>query len=404
MFSMKNRVAAGRPGDVWSLSLIAALWLMVPFDLLASLGMDIYLPVVPEMPQALATTPAVVQLTLSFYMLVLGFGQLLFGPLSDRFGRRPVLLCGALLFTLSSAGLAMTASAPVFAALRVLQAAGGAAALVATFATIRDVFGAREDVVGIYALFGGILAFVPAFGPVLGAAIDHLAGWRAIFAVLAGLCALAGLHAAGRWTETRPAGAQALRLRHLGTILGHGPFWIYSFGSATAYGAFFVYFSTASQILIERHGLSPTAFSLVFGTVALVMIVTSRFSARLAARWGARGCLRRGVLLIMASALPLAVSETLLPASSLAFIVPVWVMAVGISLTVAVTTDGALRPFAQMAGTAIAVNGCLESLIVTGLGTLAVLALPAATAWPLIGFCLAAGLLSLGLAGRLPPT
>lgn len=101
----------------WPYTLPAALLLMAPFDILASLAMDIYLPVVPEMPGILGTSPAIVQLTLSLYMLMLGLGQVLFGPLSDRFGRRPVLLGGATLFALTSLLLAVTTSAPVFVAL-----------------------------------------------------------------------------------------------------------------------------------------------------------------------------------------------------------------------------------------------------------------------------------------------
>ncbi len=87
---------------------------MAPFDILASLGMDIYLPVVPAMPELLGTTPAVIQLTLSLYMLLLGAGQLLFGPLSDRIGRRPVLLTGAALFVLASTAAALSSSAWAF--------------------------------------------------------------------------------------------------------------------------------------------------------------------------------------------------------------------------------------------------------------------------------------------------
>ncbi|MGO7209071.1 MFS transporter, partial [Rhizobium ruizarguesonis] len=79
----------------WTYSLPAALLLMAPFDILASLAMDIYLPIVPVMPGALGTSPAVIQLTLSLYMLVLGVGQMVFGPISDIVGRRPVLLGGA---------------------------------------------------------------------------------------------------------------------------------------------------------------------------------------------------------------------------------------------------------------------------------------------------------------------
>ncbi|OCP24365.1 hypothetical protein BC363_22510 [Ensifer sp. LC384] len=97
---------------------------MAPFDILASLAMDIYLPVVPDMPGILATTPAIIQLTLSLYMVILGLGQIAFGPVSDRIGRRPVLIGGALLFTAASLFMAATASAPAFLALRLLQALG----------------------------------------------------------------------------------------------------------------------------------------------------------------------------------------------------------------------------------------------------------------------------------------
>ena len=87
---------------IWAYSLPSALLLMAPFDILASLAMDIYLPVVPLMPEALGTSPSVIQLTLSLYMITLGFGQIAFGPISDRIGRRPVLLGGGLLFAAAS--------------------------------------------------------------------------------------------------------------------------------------------------------------------------------------------------------------------------------------------------------------------------------------------------------------
>ncbi len=86
----------------WNYSLWAALSLLAPFNILASLGMDIYLPVVPAMPGILGTTPALVHLTLSLYMIMLGLGQIVFGPLSDRIGRRPVLIGGGLAFAAAS--------------------------------------------------------------------------------------------------------------------------------------------------------------------------------------------------------------------------------------------------------------------------------------------------------------
>lgn len=381
----------------WTYSLSISLVLMAPFDLLASLGMDIYLPVVPRMPGALATTPAVVQLTLSLYMVVLGCGQLVFGPLSDRFGRRPVLLGGVLLFTVSSVGLACANAAFVFVALRVIQAAGAAAALVATFATVRDVYATRPESTIIYGLFGSMLAFVPALGPVLGALVDHGLGWRAIFVLLALLGTITGLQALVRWPETRTSG-QVVRPAHVGRILTSAAFWVHTIGFSAAMGSFFVYFSTAPKVLIDRLGLSAIAFSLVFATPAVVMIITSRFIAALVRRWGERGCLFRGMALLVAGAALLASGEIFGLSSTMAFVGPMWLIAVGIVVTCAVTANGALRAFGDVAGTATAIYYCAESTIVGVAGTLVVLWLPADTAWPLAAFCAAGGLLTTILA------
>ena len=146
----------------WAYTLPAALLLMAPFDILASLAMDIYLPVVPAMPGILNTTPSMIQLTLSLYMVMLGVGQVIFGPMSDRIGRRPILLAGGALFIVASLGAAWSSTAAAFVAFRLLQAVGASAALVATFATVRDVYASRPEGVVIYGLFSSMLAFVPA--------------------------------------------------------------------------------------------------------------------------------------------------------------------------------------------------------------------------------------------------
>jgi MFS transporter, DHA1 family, chloramphenicol/florfenicol resistance protein len=388
----------------WSYSLTLSVLMLAPFDLLASLGMDVYLPVVPQMPAALSTTPTEIQLTLSFYMLMLGCGQLLFGPLSDRFGRRPVLLCGAILFSIASASLALASSAPVFIGLRVAQAAGAAAALVAIFATIRDVFaGTRESTV-IYSLLGSILAFVPALGPAIGAGIAEALGWRGIFATLALLGIVACTQMFLYWPETRPRLHAAMRLAHFREILTDPSFQIYTLGYSSALGAFFVFFSTSPGVLVNRAGLNPTTFSMVFATVAVAMIITSRFSARLAARWGERGTLVRGMILLLIGSALLTLFQVLLYPSVWGFVAPMWVIAAGISITCAVTANGALRPFSHAAGTASALYSCTQSIVVGVTGTLAVASLPADTAWPLVAFCTVFGLLTIGLARTLRKT
>lgn len=369
----------------WAFTLPAALLLMAPFDILASLGMDIYLPVVPAMPALLGTTPAVIQLTLSLYMLLLGTGQLIFGPLSDRIGRRPVLLTGATLFVLASTAAALSSSAWAFVGFRVLQALGASATLVALFATVRDVYADRPEGVVIYSLFSSILAFVPALGPIAGALIARAGGWQAIFLSLAGIGLLAWIHALLKWPETRPAKPIHSQQSAL-AVLKSPAFWVYTLGFSTGMGTFFVYFSTAPRVLIGQAGYSEMGFSLAFASVALVMIATTRLSKTFVARWGTAGSLKRGMGLIALAVLLLAAGQLWLDPSFASFILPMWLAAIGIVMTVSVTANGALAQFNDVAGSAVAIYFCVESLIVSVIGTLAVTLLDGDTAWPLVVF------------------
>jgi len=380
----------------WAYTVSAALLLMAPFDILASLAMDIYLPVVPSMPGILHTTPSVIQLTLSLYMVMLGVGQVIFGPISDRIGRRPVLLAGAALFIIASLAAALSSSATAFVGFRLLQAVGASAALVATFATVRDVYANRPEGAVIYGLFSSMLAFVPALGPIAGALIEMSFGWRAIFITLAGLAFLALLNAMLRWHETRHQDQAKMR-RPVWPIFVSPAFWVYTLGFSAAMGTFFTFFSTAPRVLIGRAGYSEISFSVAFATVALVMVVTTRFAKSFVSKWSVAGCVARGMALLVCGSVFLMLGEYFGSPSFLSFILPMWVIAVGLVFTVSVTANGALAEFDEIAGSAVAFYFCIQSLIVSIFGTLAVTTLNGDTAWPVI--CYATAMAALVLIG-----
>ncbi|WP_447906412.1 CmlA/FloR family chloramphenicol efflux MFS transporter [Stenotrophomonas sepilia] len=388
-----------RQAPRWAHSLPSALVLMAPFDILASLAMDIYLPVVPLMPSALDASPARVQLTLSIYLLVLGLGQLLFGPLSDRIGRRPVLLLGALLFAVASFALALSSNSGIFLAWRTVQAIGASAALVATFATVRDVYADAPQGASLYGLFASMLAFVPALGPMLGALVAAAAGWRAIFVLLGVLGLIAVLRAQRQWQETRPAGRRDAGPA-LQRILRSGAFWVYTLGFSAAMGTFFVFFSIAPRVLVERMQYSQITFSLAFATVALVMILTSRVAKTFIARWAVPGTFVRGLCVMVVGVLVIALAAKL-PRSFASVVLPMWGIAVGLVMVVSVAANGALSEFADASGTAVALYYAMQSLLVACFGTLATVLLPGDTVWPLVAYGLLLPVASLVAAAML---
>ncbi|RVD50648.1 CmlA/FloR family chloramphenicol efflux MFS transporter, partial [Mesorhizobium sp. M7A.F.Ca.ET.027.03.2.1] len=148
--------------------------------------------------------------------------------------------------------------------------------------------------------------------------------------------------------------------------------------------------------IMDRAGFSQLGFSLAFATAALVMIVTTRFAKKFIARRGIAGSAIRGMAMLLLGAALLAAGQLFAAPSFATFVLPMWVVAAGIVFTVSVTANGALEAFGDVAGTAVALYFCIQSLVVGILGTLFVILLDGDTAWPLVGYCSVMATLTLG--------
>ena len=196
---------AGRVRAPWGeVILLAAL------SMLGSVAMDMYLPALPRMSAELRASPRMAQLTITAFLFGLAGGQLLLGPLSDRWGRRPPLMAGTVLFLVATAACAVAPSVEVLAAARVLQALGACAGMVISRAVVRDRYDDHE-VLHVYALLGLVFTLAPVLAPLVGGWVLAAADWRAIFGVQVGFAVVVALLAALRLKESRSEATRARR-------------------------------------------------------------------------------------------------------------------------------------------------------------------------------------------------
>lgn len=263
------------------------------------LSIDMYLSAFPEMAAEFGTSASMIQLTLTALLIGLAVGQLVIGPLSDRYGRRIPLLVGSLVCLVASLLCIVSPTAPVLIALRFAQGFGGAAGVVISRAIVAD----RATGAAAARLFGVLMvigALAPVIAPVLGGFIVADLGWRAVFAALAVLNALMLLGVVFFTPESlprdrrRPGGFAALR-SSARSVLSNRRYLGYTLALAFVFTALFSYISASPFVLQNIVGLSPRVYSLTFGGCAVVMAVMSALSARLVTRVEPRTLLTAGV-------------------------------------------------------------------------------------------------------------
>jgi MFS transporter, DHA1 family, multidrug resistance protein len=360
------------------------------------LSIDMYLPGFPAVARELGTSVAAVQLTLATYLAGLAVGQLLYGPLSDRVGRRPPLMAGLVLYAAAAVACAAAPSLGFLAAARFVQALGGCAGLVVSRAVVRDHFDVKESA-RVYSALMLVMGAAPILAPLLGGQVLALGGWRAIFALLACVGAAMLALVAFALPESLAPAARVRRTpgetaRTLAGVLAHGRFVRLSLAGGAIQAAMFAYIAGSPYVFIELYGVPPSRFGLVFGANAVGIITSSQVNRWLAGRVGVVRALRGGVAVALAAyaALYLAARAH---AGLAAFLPPLWVGVSCVGIVLPSATAAAMASYGAQAGSASAVLGVLQAAC-GAIASTAVSALADGTARPMAGVMLTCGVLA----------
>ncbi len=272
---------------------------------LAALSLNVFLPSLPSMATHFGVDYALMQLSVSLYLAMTAALQLLIGPVSDRFGRRPVLLVSAAVFTLATLGALVAPSYEVFIACRMAQAVI-ASGFALSRAVVRDMVPMDQaaSMIG-YVTMG--MSIVPMIGPVIGGALDEVFGWQASFVLLAagGVAVFALIWADLGETAEKGASSFAEQARQYPELLTSQRFWGYCAAAAFASGSFFAYLGGAPYVGTVVFGLSPAELGFYFGAPAVGYLVGNFLSGRFATRVGVNPMVLYGTLFTSAGLLVL---------------------------------------------------------------------------------------------------
>ncbi|GAA2463898.1 multidrug effflux MFS transporter [Agromyces soli] len=361
---MTHDAGAARPGGPARpvMGVGRAMLVLGLLEAFGPLSMDLYLPSLPQLATSLGTSDALAQATMSVCMIGLGLGQLVAGPLSDRFGRRRPLLVGVALFTALSLVCVVAPSIEVLLVARFLQGLAGSAGIVICLAVARDLYSGAE-LSRMLSLLMLVSASAPIVAPVIGGQLALVMDWRGIFGVLGGVGALLFVLALTLMRETLPperrhGGGFAASGRHLGALARDGLFLAVLGASAAGGVAFFAYLSMSSFVLQDEFGLSPQLFSLCFAANAVANMAGAQLSRVLVRRAGPARMYLLGLSITAACAL-------LLLGGAIAGVALWVILALGLFLA-SVGVGGpngstlALSAHGERAGTASAVLGTAQ--------------------------------------------
>jgi MFS transporter, DHA1 family, multidrug resistance protein len=337
--------------------------ILIAVSALNPLSINIVVPSMPTIMVDLSTDFVTIQYILSAYLVSTAVAQLFLGPLSDRFGRRPVLIAGLAVFVGAGVVCAFAQSIEMLIFGRLLQGAGGCAGIALGRAIVRDRYD-RERSASVLAYVTMGFATAPMIAPVLGGLIDDNFGWRPIFVLLA---VVGALTAVATWVvlpETRPTSAPSVtRPSMLGSfrVLSRIPaFWAYALNSGFSTAVFFSFLGGTPFIASRMLGMSGTLFGVYFIFVALTYIAGNYISGRYSGRFGLHRLILAGNLVSLLGVIGMAIAFGLAWITPISLFFPVYAvgLANGLTLPNAIAGSVSVRP--ELAGAASGFGGALQ--------------------------------------------
>lgn len=337
------------------------------------LAIDFYLPAFPAMALAFGTDEQHVQMTLAAYFLGLSIGQLAYGPVADRFGRRIPLLTGVGLFTAASLACAFAPNLEWLIGARFIQALGGCAGMVIARAVVSD----KCDAVGSAKVFSQlmlVMGLAPILAPMLGGLLVNTTGWQSIFLVLTFFSALVGLAVALGLPESMPAHVprQPLSgaLRQYGRLLADPVFLGHALTGGIAIAGMFAYIAGSPFVFIKLYGVPPEHFGWLFGANAAGFILVAQVNARMLAKRGPAFLLSRTVWIYVGAGLTLLAVTSMHTEQLWPLLIPLFICISSLGCILPNASACAMNGQGARAGSASAMLGCLQFSVAAGAAAL----------------------------------
>lgn len=350
-----------KPGRALIIFLIGA------FDTIAPLTIDMYLPAFSKIAGDFETTTARVSLSLTSYFVGLGVGQLLYGPLLDKFGRHKPLYYGMTLYVIACAGCAMSTSVEMLILFRLVQALGGCVSLVGVRAMVRDYFTVEESP-RIFSMLMLILSVSPLLAPSLGSLITRALDWPWIFLILALIVVVILILTFFYLPEVyKPDSTVSLQLRPMlatfKEILNNRQFTTYTLAASFSFGGLFIYLAGSTVILLGRFQVSPSFYAILFALQSIGLIVGNQLNIWLLKHYPPKQLFQFALALQMCSAMLFSIGTWFDWYGLYSTISFFFVLLMCLGMTFPNGAAIALAPFTKNIGSASALMGFLQTSI-----------------------------------------